>query len=103
MSHNSDGIVSQGMTGHGGPSGFILAPVPVRSGDSICLYNGGEPVSASWQVYSVMGERIADLSSGPGETCWNTTGTASGIYFVRIKLTYSDGTSCTALKKIIVL
>jgi hypothetical protein len=97
------GLLVEGAGGHGDPAKIILAPVPVRSGEPLCLYNSGDIVSAGWQVYNVMGERIADESfSGSGNPCWDSTQTAPGIYIVEIKLNYPDGTMAVVRRKIII-
>ena len=85
---------------HGKP---ILAPVPVKSGESICLYNSGDVVSSSWQVIDLIGERVASLSFGGGNQCWNTTGVAPGIYVVQLEITYSDGTTANITQKVVVI
>ena len=85
---------------HGNP---VLAPVPVKSGESLCLYNSGNVVSASWQVMDLIGERVASLSfGGLGNQCWSTTGVAPGIYIVEVSLTYEDGTHAQLTQKVVV-
>jgi hypothetical protein len=89
---------------NGGNSGNpILAPVPVVSGEPLCLYNITGMASASWQVVNLMGERVANLTFGSGAECWNTQGVAPSIYIVLMKLTFSDGRMTNVTQKIVVI
>ena len=80
-----------------------MAPVPIKKGEKVCLYPDA-PISASrWEVYNVLGVSMADLSfDAPNGNCWDTSGFAPGLYFVRLRLTYSDGRETQAWKKIVV-
>ncbi len=80
-----------------GESSNILAPVPVNAGGSVCLYS--QAVSSNWTVYSVAGYRVASLSN---ETCWNTQGIGHGLYYVKLVLTFADGTTSTVWQKVVV-
>lgn len=75
----------------------ILAPVPVNAGGSVCLYS--QAVSSNWTVYSVAGYRVASLNN---ETCWNTQGIGHGLYYVKLVLTFADGTTSTVWQKVVV-
>jgi len=75
----------------------ILAPVPVNAGGNVCLYS--QAVSSNWTVYSVAGYRVASLSN---ETCWNTQGIGHGLYYVKLVLTFADGTTSTVWQKVVV-
>jgi hypothetical protein len=86
-----------------GQGKVMLAPVPVMSGQSLCLYNVTGVASANWQVVNLMGERAANLIFGLGSECWNTQGVAPGIYIVMIKLTYMDGTKANVTQKVVVI
>gem|GEM_PF-1525947 len=81
----------------------VLAPMPVSTGGSVCLFPD-RPISGSqWDVYNLLGESAASLTfANPQGNCWNTQGTSPGVYLVRLKLSYSDGTSATLWKKIVV-
>jgi hypothetical protein len=80
-----------------------LAPVPVKSGDPICLYNSGNEVATTWQVIDLMGEKVAQLTfGGSGSQCWNTTGAAPGIYIIQVSITYDDGTTGNMTQKVVV-
>jgi hypothetical protein len=100
-----DGVSDLGTPNRGSSQGnVILAPVPVKSGDPLCLYNAGNVASADWQVVNLMGERVTELSfGGSGSQCWNTTGTAPGIYIVLVKVTYLDGTTSNLTQKVVVV
>lgn len=91
---------SQLLSGLGGP---VLAPVPVLMGNSIFLFPD-RPIEASqWDIFNLLGESVASLSfSSPLSNSWNTQGVAPGLYAVRLKLSYSDGTSAIVWKKIVV-
>jgi hypothetical protein len=50
-----------------------------------------------------MGEMVAHpVLTGPGNPCWNTQGTAPGLYIVDISLTYPDGSTAYSRKKILI-
>jgi hypothetical protein len=52
----------------------------------------------------LIGERVASLSfGGAGNPCWNTEGSAPGIYIIQVALTYNDGTTGTLSQKIVVI
>jgi hypothetical protein len=60
--------------------------------------------SSNWQVFNMMGERIANLAfGGSGSQCWTTTGTAPGVYLVDVDLVYTDGTKANLRRKIVVV
>jgi hypothetical protein len=80
----------------------VLAPVPVKSGQGLCLYGAGG-IPARVQVFNLMGERIADLEFPGGTGCWNTAGTAPGVYVVEVEITIPGGSPKRTLQKIIVL
>jgi len=81
----------------------VLAPVPVSSGRPLCLLTGTTVQSAGLKIYNLMGEKIADVSfQGPGSHCWNTQGTAPGLYIVDVTLTYADGSTAYTRKKILI-
>jgi hypothetical protein len=98
--HASD--ATQG--GHSDSAGFVLAPVPVTSGQPLCLYNANGVASADWKVINMMGEQVANLSfTGSGSQCWNTTGTAPGVYLIEVDVIYNDGTKASIRRKVVVI
>ncbi len=81
----------------------ILAPVPVPKGGTICLYPDRPIQSSQWDVFNFIGESQASISFSSGlNDCWNTAGTAAGVYLVRVKLDYADNTKATIWKKIVI-
>ncbi len=81
----------------------ILAPVPVTKGGTICLYPDRTIQSSQWDIFNFMGESQASLAFSTGlNDCWNTAGAAAGVYMVRVKLDYADGTKATIWKKIVI-
>ena len=83
--------------------GAVLAPVPVSAGNPICLFPDRPITGSQWDIFNFVGESVASLSfSAPLYNCWNTQGVAPGIYLIRLQLSYSDGTTATQWKKIVV-
>jgi len=83
--------------------GVVLAPVPAKKGENICLYPDTPISSSRWGIYTVMGVSVANLSfATPNGHCWDTSGYAPGLYFIKLKLTYSDGREAQAWKKVMV-
>jgi hypothetical protein len=83
--------------------GTVLAPVPVSRGNSIFLFPDKPITGSQWDVFNLLGESIASLTfSSPTGNSWNTQGVAPGVYSLRLKLNYSDGTEGTVWKKIVV-
>ena len=81
----------------------VLAPMPLRTGDNLCLYPEKPLASSHWEIFNLMGESIAKLSFDTGYSdCWPTQGVAPGIYLVRMKLTYADGHTETVSKRIVI-
>jgi hypothetical protein len=66
--------------------------MPATAGDLVCYYTNFAPSSEEWQVYTVMGERVATLNFSGGQSgCWDTHGVGKGLYYVRIKTTTPGG------------
>lgn len=81
----------------------ILAPVPANSGDNICLYTNQAIASSTWFIYSVAGYHVASLSfTNQAAQCWNTAGVGRGLYYVKLVMTFADGTSGTEWHKVVV-
>ncbi len=82
----------------------VLAPVPVHSGEKICLYPDRAIAGSHWEVYNFTGESLANLDfNGFPKNCWDTTGVAPGVYLVRLEVDYADGTASIDWKKILVI
>ncbi len=82
----------------------ILAPNPIKAGQTVCLYFSGTAGEGKWDAYNSDGERVAHLSfSGAGLQCWETTGLAPGLYFVIAEATLVDGTLKKVQQKVVLL
>jgi len=81
----------------------VLGPVPVPKGGNLCLFPDKPTSAVQWDVFDMYGEVIAHLNiTEAGQPCWSTNGVSPGIYIVRLKLTYSDGTAGTTWQKVVV-
>jgi hypothetical protein len=81
----------------------VVGPVPVSRGGNICLYPEKPIAGSQWDVFDLVGESIASMNIGAGaQPCWNTTSVPPGIYIIRLKLSYSDGTAGTTWQKVLV-
>ncbi len=82
---------------------MIVAPVPVKAGQPVCMYFDITPVTAKWTVYNTVGEVIATLNfSGPAKQCWDTGAAklAPGLYWIEIKVVDPDTNVFTEWKRI---
>jgi hypothetical protein len=82
----------------------VLAPVPCRIGQPLCLYFDAAPSASIWEVFTVDQRKVADLSFG-GELaqCWQTQHVAAGLYLVRVTIIYQDGSSKQKIFKAVVV
>ena len=80
----------------------ILGPVPCPRNSKLCLFPDKPALSSQWDVYDWVGVSIASLNFGTSNACWNVTGIPPGIYIVRIKMIYLDGSASTTWQKIVV-
>jgi hypothetical protein len=81
----------------------VLGPVPIKRNGYLCLYPEKPLVSSAWDVYNLVGQSIARVDFGAeGRSCWNTAGIPPGIYIVKLKLNYMDGTTGTTWQKVLV-
>jgi hypothetical protein len=86
-----------------GLDGTVLAPVPVQVGGTLYLFPDKPITGSQWDIFNLLGESVTSLSfSSPAGNSWNTQGVAPGVYAIRLKLSYSDGTETTIWKKIVV-
>jgi hypothetical protein len=70
---------------------LLLAPVPARLGQLVCLYPAGAQASGNWELYGSDQLRLGSYKFGPGESqCMPTLGLAPGIYYVKMHLDLSD-------------
>lgn len=87
-----------------GTGGELLAPVPLKSGAVLVLYASGPLSSSHWEVYRVDLRKVAELDFGALDNpAWSSVGAAPGLYFVRLKLQYLDGSSRETVRKIVVV
>lgn len=81
----------------------VLAPVPVSKGGTICMYPDNPIAGSQWDIFTFTGESLASLTFLNGlKNCWDTTGVSPGVYLIRLKVNYLDGSNSTVWKKIIV-
>ncbi len=81
----------------------VLAPVPVSRGGKICLFPDYPILNSQWDVFNFTGESVAGFSFPDSQkNCWDTAGIGPGVYMVRIKLKYADGSDGVVWKKIII-
>ncbi len=50
-----------------------------------------------------MGGHVVQLVFGSGIVCWIHSGIASGLYLVRVRVNYEDGTMADKILKVIIL
>jgi hypothetical protein len=70
----------------------VLGPVPLRSGQPLCLHFDAPPLSSRWKVLNPAGETVASLEFGAErEHCWRQT-VAPGIYLIhgQVRTTTAD-------------
>jgi hypothetical protein len=82
----------------------VVGPVPVHRGSPVCLYLPKAAISSTWDVYNPAGQRVANLSYDNGaQACWDTVKVAPGLYYVKAKVSYADGSSGDVLQKVVVI
>jgi hypothetical protein len=70
----------------------VLAPVPAKAGQPVCLFFESAPSRSRWEIYNLAGERISSLSfDGPSGHCWNTAQAVPGLYFIRASFEDAQG------------
>ena len=80
----------------------VLGPVPVPHGGNLCLFPDKPTTETVWDVYNLSGEFVKHLDIlGVTQPCWTTTNVPPGIYVIRMKLTYADGTAGTSWQKVV--
>jgi hypothetical protein len=81
----------------------IWGPVPVRSGDPMTLYFDKTPQGGSYQVYNVEWQNVAQDSFSGSAAYLQTASLSPGVYMVRTKIEYTDGSTRTVFQNIIVV
>ena len=74
-----------------------------RDGQAICLFLDKPVFGSELDVYDLLGEHVVQLIFGSGTACWNHIGIASGLYLVRVRVNYQDGTTADKIFKVIIL
>ena len=78
--------------------------MPAQRGQKVCLYFTQVPASSEMAVYNVAGERIGQVTVNDlNGHCWDTSNAAPGIYFIKIDITYADGTKETIWRKAVII
>lgn len=81
-----------------------FGPVPVHKGTPLCLYLPQPALSSSWEVYNLVGQRVASFDAdNAAQACWDTTAVAPGFYLVHGSIQYADGSSGSLTQKVVVL
>jgi hypothetical protein len=71
----------------------ILGPVPQRAGQDVVLGLPRPAAHSEWWVYNLALRQVASLTFGSERAAWHTPGVAAGIYRVKCKVTYADGST----------
>jgi hypothetical protein len=82
----------------------VLAPVPAHRDEKVCCYFIQPIQDGSLEVFNVAGERVA-LSDKEGSAglCWDPSNTSPGVYYVRVKAVFADGTRADFWRKALVV
>jgi hypothetical protein len=82
----------------------VLAPVPVKIGQPLCLYFDIQPASTKVDLFGSSGEKACSAAFGSGlNACLATSSLAPGIYFARVDVIYPDGREEKSWQKVAVL
>ncbi|GEM_PF-2193292 len=80
---------------------ITLAPLSAKTGESIYVYASRPIQLCRIQVFNAMTVKILDESyEGSGSYYWNTTGTAPGLYQVKVNTTFADGSGAETVQEI---
>ncbi len=94
---------SGSITYQGLPTSLLLAPVPAKAGQPICLYSDATLVESRWTVFGVDQQLVARLYFDSGQHCFTETlGLAPGIYLVRIVTLDVQGRKSTAIRNLVI-
>ncbi len=82
----------------------VLAPVPAKKGEPMCLYFSQPPSSSQWQIFNLAGQRVADLNFGQEpKQCWDTSALSPGVYLVHCQVTYISNQQESFTRKVAVV
>jgi hypothetical protein len=82
---------------------MTLAPVPVRSGQPLCLYLEWPEKASQWHLFNVAGDLVAEARFSAGQRCLDTQKLSPGIYIARIRVAKASGGGESLVQKIAVL
>ncbi|HTB33725.1 MAG TPA: hypothetical protein VK842_02595, partial [bacterium] len=71
----------------------MLGPVPQHSGQPVILGLPKPAAHSEWWVYSMNFKLVSTLKFGQEKAAWSTAGIAAGVYRVKCKVTYLDGST----------
>lgn len=81
-----------------------MAPNISNNGQSIHLFFDSYPQSSEWWIYTTAGELVEQLQfTGVNQNIWNPKSFASGLYLIRVKVDYTDGTNREKIFKVVVI
>lgn len=81
---------------------LLAGPVPARRGQAVCVGYPRPPAWTELALYNAAGDRVAKLGRAAGPACLATDGLAPGVYFMRIKAEYVDGSTERATVRVAV-
>jgi hypothetical protein len=85
-----------------GVSGFFVNPV-VRRGEALCAYPAKTLSDSQWELYNSAGQKVGTLSQGGASVCMGTNSLAAGLYLLRARSSFADGSASDELKKVVIL
>jgi hypothetical protein len=74
-----------------------------RGTDPICLFLDKPVWACEWDIYDLAGEEVKHLDFHQEKACWDHAGVSSGLYLVRVRASYQDGTAGDAIFKAVLL
>ena len=82
----------------------MLAPVPAHRSEKVCCYFTRPIRDGSLEVFNVAGEKVAlsDKGSAAG-LCWDPSGAMPGVYYVRVKAVFEDGSQADFWRKALII
>jgi hypothetical protein len=84
------------------PANLILAPVPSKKGQPVCLYSDSPLLDSDWTIFGTDQQVVARLRDGSAQPCFSgTAGLAPGTYLVRIRSRDASGKSSTVVRNLI--
>jgi hypothetical protein len=82
---------------------LVLAPMPVKRGQPLCLYPSEPLAQSRWTFFGSDQQLVGRLSSDGGQACFSeTAGLATGSYIVRVWVRSVAGVEKTFIKQVVV-